>query len=132
MQKSGLENDVDVAYFQYDEKKHGGAVGDNLVGGDAIPKGAVIRRGVLDINEAATSTATGCTIGISAVSVGDILGQTAVASFAKDVLLDIVPVNTAATSIRATSDIKSIKVTPAVGALTAGKFTVALQYLRPR
>ncbi len=132
MQRSGLDNDVDVAYFQYDFSKQGGAVGDILVGGDSIPQNAVIRRGMIDVQTAATSGGL-ATIAVSAVNAADVLGATAVASFSLNAMLDVVPVNTAATSIRAASaDIKQIKITVAVAALTAGVFTVALEYLRPR
>ena len=132
MQRSGLDNDVDVAYFQYDFSKLGGAVGDILVGGDSIPQNAVIRRGMIDVQTAATSGGL-ATIAVSAVAANDVLAATAVASFSLNAMLDVVPVDTAATSIRAASaDIKQIKITVAVAALTAGVFTVALEYLRPR
>ena len=128
MQKSGLEPKKNVAYFEYDFSKHGGAVGDISVGGDAIPAGAIITGGAVHVKTAITSGGAS-TVAITALSAGDILAATAKASLSLNALLATVPVpQTANTWLRLASNLTALTFTPAVAALTAGKIVVALEY----
>ena len=61
-------------------------------------------------------------------STEDVLADTAKASFTLNALLDVVPVRTAATSIRVTTNGKKLVMTVGTAALTAGRLVVALEY----
>lgn len=127
MQATGLEPKKDVAYFEYDFSKHGGAVGDITVEGDALPAGALIDIGKVHVKTACTSGGS-ATVVITALSSGDIMASTAVASLSANALLDTEPDGTAANMIRTTSNLTSLTFTIGTAALTAGKIAVALEY----
>jgi len=127
MKRQGLEPKKRVAYFEYDFAIDGGAVGDIALRGDRLPNDAVVDRGMIHVNTALTSGGS-ATIANKILSAGDVLAAAAVASFSANALLDTVPVGTAATSIRTTSAGLGVTMTVAVAALTAGKFTLALEY----
>ena len=127
MQRQGLEPVERVAYFEYDYARDGGAVGDIALRGDRLPNDAVIHHGIIHVNTALTSGGS-ATIANKILSAGDVQAATAVASFSANALLNTVPVGTAATSIRTTSGGLGVTMTVAVAALTAGKFTLALEY----
>lgn len=127
MIRRGLEPTKQVAYFEYDFSRDGGAVGDIALRGDAIPEGAIITDGKVHVNTALTSGGA-ATIALKFLTAADTLAATAVASWSLNAILDVVPVRTAATAIRNTTAGQKLSATVAVAALTAGKFTVALEY----
>ena len=124
---SGLISAKHVSYFEYDFSRHGGAVGSITVPGDPIPAGAIIHNGVMHVTTALTSTGS-ATIAVQALSANDIKTATAVASWSANAILATVPVGTAGTSIRVTSNITSLTFVVAVEALATGKVTVAIEY----
>lgn len=126
--ESGLISAKHVSYFEYDFSRHGGAVGGITVYGDPIPSGAIIKEGIIHVKAAVTSDGS-ATVAIAALSANDILAATAKASLTLNALVATVPVGTAASSIRVTSNITSLTFTVAVAALTAGKICVALEYV---
>jgi len=119
-----------IAYFQYDFDVDGGDAGAITVLGSNIPSGAIITSGMIHVNTAVTSDGS-ATVAIQAASSEDILAATAKASLTLNALLDLVPVGTAATAIRLTSQINSLTFTVGTAALTAGKITACLEYLEP-
>jgi len=127
MNRQGLEPTKRVAYFEYDFASDGGAVGTISLRGDRLPNDAVVNDGMVHVNTALTSGGS-ATIALHILNAADVLAATAVASFSANALLDVVPVSTAATSIRATSGGLGLTMTIAAAALTAGKFTVAVEY----
>ena len=127
MQRQGLEPTKRVAYFEYDFSRDGGAVGDITLRGDKLPNDAVVNIGAIHVNTALTSGGS-ATIALKILSANDVKGATAVATWSANAILDTVPVGTAATSIRTTSSGLGVTMTVAVAALTAGKFTLALEY----
>lgn len=128
MQASGLESYKNVAYFEYDFGKHGGAVGDISVGGDALPAGAIITGGLVHVKTAFVGATA--TMAVKALSSEDILAATAVASLTLNALFAVVPVpQTSNTWIRLTSNLTALTFTVATAAFTAGKAVAALEYL---
>jgi hypothetical protein len=125
---NGLENKKQVAYFEYDYSKHGGAQGDISVAGNGIPKGAIITSGVIHTKTAVLSGGA-ATVAIKALSAADILAATAKASLSLNALLDVVPDGAATNMIRVTSNITALTFTVADADLTAGKIAVALEYV---
>jgi len=130
MGTQGLENKKEVAYFEYDFAKEGGAVGDITLRGAQLPKGAIIKEGIVDVETAVVSGGA-ATIALKLNSAGDVLAATGKASFSLNATLDVVPDGTAANSVKLTAN-KRLAATVAVAALTAGKFTVALEYVVTR
>ena len=128
MKRRGLEPSKRVAYFEYDFARDGGAVGTIAMRGDALPDDAVVTNGKIQVQTALTSSGS-ATAAIQLLSAGDVLAATAKASFTANAILDIVPVSTAATCIRTTSAGLVPSIVIAVAALTAGKITLALEYL---
>lgn len=127
MQRRGLEPAKQVAYFEYDFSRDGGAVGDIALRGDSIPSGAIVRNGVVHVLAAVTSGGA-ATVALKLKTAGDVLAATAKASLTLNAVLDVVPVNTAATSILNTADGAQVVATVGAAALTAGKIVVALEY----
>jgi hypothetical protein len=127
MDKRGLEPTKRVAYFEYDFAKDGGAVGDIALRGDGIPIDAIITDGKIHTKTALTSGGS-ATVALTLLSAGDIKAATAISSFTLNSIQDVVPVRTAASSIRNTTQGQKLTATVAVAALTAGKFIVALEY----
>jgi len=125
MQESALSGKHREANFLYDFAKHGGAIGDILVGPKVLPPQAIITSGIIRVVTAPVGT--NATIALKLVGSEDILAATAITSFTLDALLDVVPVGTAATSVLTTA-YTQLTVTIATTALTAGKFHVALRY----
>jgi len=117
-----------VAYFDYNFAKHGGAISAITVQGDAIPVGALIVGGAVHVRTACTSGGS-ATVAIGAVSATDLLAATAVASLSLNALLaTVVVAQTANTWIRVATAITGLTFTVAVAALTAGRIIVALDY----
>lgn len=116
-----------VVVAKYDYSKHGGAVGDITLDDSSLPLGAIITRVLIDAKTALTSGGA-ATIAVKSASAADLLGATAVASWTG--LIDGIPVNTAATSIKLAADAQ-VKLTVAVAALTAGIADVYVEYVMP-
>ena len=127
MQTSGVENNKRVSYFQYDFAKHGGAVSAITVTGDGIPSGAVITDGMIHVNTACVGS--GASVAIMAVGANDILSALAITSLTLNDLVSCVPKSTQATWIRLTAALNSLTFTISAAALTAGKITVALEWV---
>jgi len=128
MKRQGLEPSKRVAYFEYDFALDGGAIGTVALRGDRLPIDAVVTSGMVHANAAFTSTgAPTVTLGVETAV--DVLASTLKGALTLNALLDTVPVGTAATSIRTTAVGKGVTMTIGVAAITAGKLTVALEYL---
>ncbi len=128
MKRHGLEPVKRVAYFEYDFAMDGGAVGEIALRGDRMPNDAVITGGMIHVNTAVTSDgAVEVTLGV--LTADDVLATTLKAALTLNALLDTVPAGTAATAIRTTSGGLGLNMTIGVAAITAGKITVALEYL---
>jgi len=125
MQESALVGNHREANFLYDFAKHGGAIGDILVGPKVLPPQAIITSGIIRVVTAPVGS--GATVAIKAVGSEDILAATAITSLTLDALIDVVPVGTAATSILTTA-YTQLTFTIATAALTAGKIHVGLRY----
>lgn len=116
----GLGGHVKVTY---DFAVHGGAIGDIPLE-LTLPDNAIITGGFVDVLTAPLSAGS-ATVALKIQSAGDLIAATAKASFTG--LLAIVPVNTAATAIKLTEE-RTLTVTVATAALTAGKFNIFLTY----
>ncbi|MCP4539921.1 MAG: hypothetical protein GY832_22505 [Chloroflexi bacterium] len=103
--------------FEYDFDVHGGAVG--FIDLDVLlPAGTIIVGGMLDVIEELGS-AGAATIAIKAEAADDILAADTLDNVGFLGMKDVVPVNTAATAIKLTTD-KWIKIDIRVAALTSG------------
>lgn len=128
------KNRVHVAAATYDFSVLGGAVGAITLRGDngqpvVIPNKAVIVGCIIDVQTPATTSASG-TISLSTgQTAADLKAATAAASYTG--LVACVPVGTAATAIKITAD-RTMVAAIATGAITAGKFTVFVQYILGR
>ena len=120
------DNNMKTAFFRYDFSKDGGAVG-TISLDEQLPAGALVRSGILHVTTAVTSGGS-ATVALHVNSSEDILAATGKASLTLNALLDVVPVGTAATAIRCTAN-KGLSVVIGTAALTAGAFTVALDYV---
>lgn len=118
-----------TAEVEYDFAVDGGAVSTITLrgvgaGGNQIPAGAVITEGFIDVLTAVAS-ATG-TVALTAESAADLLAATAQAGLTLG-RKSIIPASTGATSVKTTAA-RSITMTIATAALTAGKFRVVVVY----
>lgn len=126
----GLENNLKTAFFEYDFAKDGGAVGDITLRGANMPAGAAIVGGIIDV-ETALLSGGDATAALKLVNAEDILAATGKASFSLNATLPVVPVFSAATTLKLTAN-KNLVMSIAVADLTAGKFTVGLVYMVTR
>lgn len=117
-----------VAKGVYDFSVSGGAVGtfNLLPETDLIPANAIVTRALIDVVTAPTSGGS-ATVAVKVKNANDIKTATAIASYTVG-LMDGVPVDTAATSIKLTAA-SNIVMTVATAALTAGKIVVFLEYV---
>jgi hypothetical protein len=109
----------------------GGAIGDiTLVDSDGnnvvLPNKAVVTNVLVDTITGVTSGGAG-TIALKANAAGDLLGTTAKTSVAAAGLVAGIPVGTAATAVKMTAD-RTLKMTVATAALTAGKIAFLVEY----
>lgn len=121
-----LESKKRVAYFEYDYAKHGGAAGAISLYGSGIPKGAVVNNGIIHVRTAVTG-GTGATVTLGVIAASDVKNGATAGSLGANALVPVKAVGTAATSFRVTAAKNALTMTVATG-LTAGKFTVALDY----
>jgi hypothetical protein len=115
---------------EYDFAVDGGAVSTITLRGDnQVPAGSVVMGGFIEVDTAVTSGGA-ATLGVNLEAAGDILAATVVsgAPWSTTGRKSVIPVFTGATSVK-TTVARSIAVTVAVAALTAGKFRVVLFYV---
>lgn len=116
---------VKTVVADYDFAVDGGAIGTITLRGDnAIPSGAVITGGFIDV-ETACASATG-TIAVQAEGAADILAATAQAGLTVG-RKSVIPAGTGATSVKTTAE-RNLKIVIATAAFTAGKFKITLFY----
>lgn len=127
MERRGLEPTKQVAYFNYDFSRDGGAVGDINLAGNALPEGAIVDIGKVHVTTAVLSGGA-ATVALKLVAANDTLAATGKASLSANAILDTVEDGTAANAVRITTAGTKLVATVAVAALTAGKFTVAVEY----
>lgn len=110
----------------YSVAADGGAVGkiDLPV---VLPVGAIVTKVLVRVTQAFTSGGS-ATVALTLNSTGDLLGATAIASLTGT--LDGIPDYAAANTVRATAE-RTLGVTIAVAALTAGAMTIYVDYLDP-
>lgn len=123
--KMGIEPRKYVWEFEYDFAKEGGAVGTVDLRGGKIPVGGLVVDGMIFVETAITATGA-ATMSLGINSAVDVLAVTGKASFTLAALLDVVPVNTAATAIRVITTPKLVYGTIAGDANLTGKFRVML------
>jgi hypothetical protein len=128
MERKGLAPGKQVAYFEYDFAKDGGAIGTVALRGNKLPSGAIITSGMIHVITAVTSGAA-VTVELGVETDDDVLASTLKADLDTGDLLDTVPVGTAATAILTTTAGAGVTMTIGVAAITAGKVVVALEYL---
>jgi hypothetical protein len=127
MELQGIGPVKRVAYFEYDFAKDGGAIGTIALRGDRFPEGAIITDGKIHVITAVTSGgAVEVTLGVE--SAVDVRTSTLKAALGLNAILDVVPVRTAATSIRTTTAGKGVTMTIAADTILTGKFVLALEY----
>ena len=119
-----------VAKFSYDFAQQGGVVGDIVMAGNPLPKGAVIWDGVVDMITAVVGA--GATVALTSSQTGnDLITAAAVAGapWSSTGLKALVPVGTAAAGIKLTAD-RAPKLVITAAALTAGKFNLFIEFYR--
>ena len=92
-----------------------------------VPARAVILDGMIDVVGALTS-AGGATVSLGAEAAGDLVLAVVLGSWGLG-RHDIIPVGSAATSVKTTAD-RVVSIVVAVADLTAGKFRVTLRYMQ--
>lgn len=121
---------------EYDFAVDGGAVGTITLRcnggsslGGVIPAGSVITGGYIEVDTAVTSGGA-ATLGVNSEAAGDLLAAGTLVSgapWSSTGRKAIIPVFTAASTVKTTVT-RSLTVTVAVAALTAGKFRVVVFY----
>lgn len=94
--------------------------------GNSVPSGAVVLGGYIDV-AIGVASATG-TVGLALESAGDILAAGTAAGTLTAGRKSIIPAFTGATTVKTTA-VRSLTMTIATAALTAGQFTVTLFYV---
>jgi hypothetical protein len=123
------------AVGEYSFATDGGAVGSITLRsassdalGNSIPSGSVIMSGYIEVDTAVTSGGAG-TVAVTLEGAGDLLAAAAVsgAPWSTTGRKSIIPVGTGAASVKTTAA-RSLVVTIATAALTAGVFRVVVFY----
>lgn len=127
----GTTRPYKVLRAQYDFAVHGGAIGTITLnaapgdlGGNVVPAGATVLGGYIDVTTAMAS-GTG-TAALDLEAAGDILaatGQAGLTAGRKSTVPDFRGVN-----VKRTTAVRSLRLTIATAAFTAGAFTVVLLY----
>lgn len=112
----------------YDFATDGGAVGDITLRGDTIPSGAIITDALIDVTTAVTSGGA-ATLAIKTESAADINAADAVSGAPWSTTGAKRADFTATTAPVKTTAARSIVATVATAALTAGKFSVLVEYV---
>lgn len=117
-----------VASYVYDFSVQGGAIGTVTLTAERgqIPNNAIIWSGCIDRLTTLTSSGS-ATIALQANTAGDLLAATAFGGFTAPGRSAIIPVGSAASSVKTTA-IRDVQLTIATAALTAGRFRVILFY----
>ena len=122
-----------TAEGEYDFAVDGGAVGSITLrsvnaAGAALPVGAVIMGGYVDVLTAVTSGGAG-TVAINSEGAGDLVAAAAVsgAPWSTTGRKSVIPVFTGASTVKTTAA-RNLVATIATAALTAGKFRVVVFY----
>ncbi|MFD6069435.1 hypothetical protein [Amycolatopsis lurida] len=126
---------IKEASGEYDFAVDGGAVGTITLRsaggaslGNVIPAGSVITGGYLEVDTAVTSGGA-ATLAVNSEGAGDLVAATVVsgAPWSTTGRKSLTPAFTGASSVKTTAA-RSLTVSPAVAALTAGKFRVVVFY----
>ena len=107
----------------YDFSAHGGAIGDVALD-LKLPDNAIVYQGLIDVITDPTSGGS-ATVALKIEGTADLLAATAIASVTGQ--LDTIPDGTATNAVKLTAE-RTLTVTVATAALTAGKFHVYLSY----
>lgn len=126
MSDHGLISNKRVAYSEYSFAKDGGVVGDIVLRGSVLPAGAVITNGYLDVETAVTSGGA-ATLALKLVTAADLMPAMEKGNFPINALFDI-----GVAGIGPLTAYKTPTLTVGAVALTAGKFTLALEYIITR
>ena len=124
-------NRVGVARVHYSFAKHGGAVGDIVLSGDVLPKGAIVLDTVVKVDTAPDSAAHTATIALKSEGAGDLQAAKKVEEAPWSTTGVKRGSMTATTAPILTTARRKITATIATQALTKGKFTVFVRYLLP-
>lgn len=126
---------VKTAVGEYDFAVDGGAVGTIVLrsapgdsNGNEIPAGSVILGGYIEVDTALTSGGA-ATVAVTAESAGDLQTATAISGdpWSSTGRKDVAPDMTGSATIKTTAR-RSLAITVAAAALTAGKFRVVVFY----
>lgn len=119
---------VRVARARYDFAVDGGAIGDITISSGALPAGAYVTSGFVEVDTALTGA--GASVAVNVEGAGDIVAAAAIsgAPWSTTGRKSIVPAGTGATSVKTTAA-RSIVATVSAAVLTAGAFDVVLQYI---
>ena len=112
-----------IAKATYDFSVHGGSIGDIEIG-LKFPANAIVYQGLIDVVTDPTSGGS-ATVALKIEGAADLLAATAIASVTGQ--MDTVPDGTATNVVKTTAE-RTLTVTVATAALTAGKFHVYLLY----
>jgi|GEM_PF-6808961 hypothetical protein len=118
-----------VAKFTYDFDSQGGVSGDIVMQGTPLPKNAIVWDGVVDVITVPESGG-GATIAVTtAQSANDLITAAAIAGapWSTAGSKALVPVGTAAASIKLTAD-RAPKIVIGTADLTKGKFNLFIEY----
>jgi hypothetical protein len=120
-----------VARARYDFARQGGAVGDIVLSGDSIPKGAVILDSLIKVETAPDSAAHTATIALKSEGAGDLQAAKKVEEAPWSTATAKRGAVTAATAPVTTTARRGIVATVATQVVTKGKFSVYVRYLLP-
>lgn len=124
---SGVWLPIDYIAARWDFDSDGGAIGDIGLG-VVVPAGTIILDGIINVLDPITSGGE-VTIALHVEDPEDVMAAEDLGTISGVGLYDVVPVGTAATMIK-TSDARTITMTVAVAALTAGALVVSLRCVR--
>ena len=125
LDRDGIQNQM-IARVSYNFATHGGAVGDIPLN-VSLPKGAIITKGYINVTEAVAGDSTS-TIAVSVEADDDILAAGVIGTNGTSGWHAGVPDGTVAKFVT-TTEIRAVTLTVGTKPLTAGKFTVYLEYI---
>lgn len=128
MGTNGLENAKKVAYAEYDFTKDGGAVGDIALRGSVLPAGALVTNGFVEV-ETAVASAGAATLALKLVSAADLMAAMGKANFEASAQFQVGLAGAIGKAVGPLAAYKTPTLTVGAAALTAGKLTVALEYI---
>lgn len=120
-----------VARARYNFAKHGGAIGDIVLDGDVIPKGAVVLDTTVVVDTPPDSAEHAATIALKVQSAADLQAAKKVEEAPWSTAGAKRGGLTATSAPILTTARRSISATVAAKALTTGKFSVYVRYLLP-